>query len=200
MMPITHQPSLGGLMSDATPPPMPDFPPPAPPPTPKKSRTNAVIIGSAAAVIAAVVATGIIVVQSGNDDSKPAATAEPSATDEDVTAADADEPTPEPTYEEVGVDSFTIDLRTTERQCFGSAGCNVTVEPELTYLGDSGAIDPDAVYEITYEVRGDQSGPVIETAELSDQTSLNYTPSLISTASAGTKVSVKITDVLARAY
>ncbi|MFE7271760.1 hypothetical protein [Streptomyces sp. NPDC057623] len=185
-------------MSDATPPPMPDFPPP--PPTPKKSRTNAVIIGSAAAVIAAVVATGIIVVQSGNDNSKPAATAAPNTTDEDVTAADADEPTPEPTYEEVGVDSFTIELRTTERQCFGSAGCNVTVEPELTYLGDSGAIDPDAVYEITYEVRGDQSGPVIETAELSDQTSLNYTPSMISTASAGTKVSVKITDVLERGY
>ncbi|MFG3304390.1 hypothetical protein [Streptomyces wuyuanensis] len=187
-------------MSDATPPPMPDFPPPPPTPTPKKSRTNAVIVGSAAAVIAAVVGTGIIVVQSGNDDGKPAATAKPSAMDEDVTAADADEPTPEPTYEEIDVDSFTIELRTTERQCFGSAGCNVTVEPELTYLGDSGAIDPDAVYEITYEVRGDQSGPVIETAELSDQTSLNYTPSLISTASPRTKVSVKITDVLARGY
>ncbi|TXS41570.1 hypothetical protein EAO75_43395 [Streptomyces sp. uw30] len=76
----------------------------------------------------------------------------------------------------------------------------MTVEPELTYLGDSTAIDPDAVYEITYEIRGDDSGPVIETAELSDQTSLNYTPTSISTASSGTKVSAKITDVLARGY
>lgn len=185
-------------MSNDTPPPMPDFPPPAP--APKKSRTNAVIIGSAAAVIAAVVATGIVVVQSGGGDSKPAATATASATDEDVTAAAADEPESEPSYEEVDADSFTIELRTTERQCFGSAGCHVTVEPEFTYLGISENVDPDAVYEITYEIRGDESGPVIETAELSDQTSVNYTPTTISTASASTKVSVKITDITERGY
>jgi hypothetical protein len=56
------------------------------------------------------------------------------------------------------------------------------------------------VYEITYEIRGDESGPVIETAELTDQTSLNYTPSLISAASTSTRVSVKITDVTVQGY
>ncbi len=76
----------------------------------------------------------------------------------------------------------------------------MTVEPKLTYLFDSEGIDPDAVYEITYEIRGDESGPVVETAELSDRTSLNYTPSLISTASSNTKVSVEITDVIERGY
>ncbi|MFF8831743.1 hypothetical protein [Streptomyces sp. NPDC015131] len=189
-------------MSDATPPPMPNCPPPLPPSavTPRKSRTHAVIIGSAAAVIAAVVATGVIVNGSGHDDSKPAATAAPNATDEAVTTTDADAPTPEPTYAEVGVGSFTIGLRTTQRQCFGSAGCTLTVEPELTHVGDSGAIAPDAVYEITYEIRGDQSGPVIGTAELSDRTRLDYTPSVLSTSSAETKVSVKITDVVERGY
>lgn len=172
-------------MTHTTPPPMPDFPPP--PPAPKKPRTNLVIIASAAAVIAAIIATGIVVVQSSNDDSKPAAAAKPSAA--------AEKPDPTPTYDEVDADSFTIKLKTTSRQCFGSAGCNVTVEPDLTYLGDSEDIDPSAVYEITYEIHGDESGPVIETAELTDRTSLNYTPSLISTASASTKVSVEITDV-----
>jgi hypothetical protein len=54
------------------------------------------------------------------------------------------------------------------------------------------------VYEITYEIHGDQSGPVIETAELTDQTRLNYTPSMISTPSASTKVTVEITDVSAQ--
>ncbi|WP_228044597.1 hypothetical protein [Streptomyces ferrugineus] len=175
---------------------MPDTPPPSP--APKKSRTNVIIIGSAAAVIAAVVATGIMVVQAGNEDGKPAATVKSSAPAEDIATAAAEEP--EPTYDEVDVDSFTIELRTTKRQCFGSAGCNVTVEPELTYLADSAAIDPDEAYEITYEIRGDDSGPVIETAELSDQTSLNYRPSFISTASSSTKVSVKITDVTTRGY
>ncbi|WP_250402234.1 hypothetical protein [Streptomyces cellostaticus] len=171
---------------------MPDFPPP-PRPAQKKSRTNLVIISAAAAVIAAVVGTGVAVVQS-RDDSKPAATAQASTPAKDVDAA-ADEPD-EPTYTAIDADSFTITLRTTERQCFGSAGCNVTVEPDLTLLVDSDSVDPDAVYEVTYEIRGDESGPIIETAELSDQTNLNYRPSILSTASSRTKVSVKITDVI----
>ncbi|MFI5687873.1 hypothetical protein [Streptomyces sp. NPDC051636] len=176
----------------STTPPPPAFPPPAPP---KKNRTNAIIIGSATAVIAAVITTGIVVVQSSHNDSKPAttATASKASGEEDADTAAAEET--EPTYEDVTVDSFTIKLKTTKRQCFGSAGCNMTVEPDLTFLGDSTAVDPDAVYEITYEIHGDESGAVIETAELSDQTSLNYTPTVISTASSGTKVSVKITGV-----
>jgi hypothetical protein len=180
-------------MTHDAPPPMPDFPPPSPPPAPKKPR-NWVIIGSAAAVIAAVIGTGVFVVNSRDDDSRPAAAATSSAPSEDaVTAADTADPTP--SYAEASTDDFSIDLKTKSKQCFGSAGCNMTVEPELTFLGVSGVLDPDAVYEITYEIRGDQSGPVIATAELTDQTSLSYTPSLISTASAGTKVSVEITDV-----
>ncbi|MFD7462805.1 MULTISPECIES: hypothetical protein [unclassified Streptomyces] len=181
-------------------PPPPEFPPPMQPEpsAPTRNRTNAIIIGAAAAVIAAVVATGIVVVQSRDDDSKPAATAKSSAPAEDVVTAAAEEPDSEPTYDEVDADSFAIALRTTERQCFGSAGCNVTVEPKVTYLGISEDINPNAVYEITYEINGDESGPVIETAELSDQTSLRYTPSLISTASSDTEVSVEITDVLER--
>lgn len=184
-------------MTDQTPPPMPDFQPAPEPPAPKKSRTNLVIIGAAAAVIAAIVATGVVVVQSRDDTaSKPAAAASASSATNKDAATKADDPDPYPgsTYDEVNIDSFTITLKTTKRQCFGSAGCNVTVEPELAYMG-AGDIDPDATYEITYEIHGDESGPVIETAELSDQTSLNYTPSLIQTVSASKKVSVEITDV-----
>ncbi|WP_043674964.1 hypothetical protein [Streptomyces xylophagus] len=173
-------------------PPMPSMPPTEPSPPAKKPRTNLVIIGSAVAVIAAVVATGAVVVRSGNDDSKPTAA---TSTAHDADPVPTETPDPEPTYAEVDADSFTIGLKTTSRHCFGSAGCNVTVEPDLSFLGDSEGIDPDAVYEITYEIHGDESGPVIETAELSDRTNLNYTPSVISTASAGTELSVEITDV-----
>lgn len=182
-------------MSNATPPPPPNFPLPPQPPTDKKPRTNLVIIGAAAAVIAAVVATGIVVVHSSNDDSKPTAKATASPAGDDAATTATTETDPASTYSEVDAGSFTIKLKTTKRQCFGSAGCNMTVEPDLTFLGDSESIDPGAVYEITYEIHGDESGPVIETAELTDQTSLNYTPSVISTASSGTKVSVEITDV-----
>lgn len=180
----------------------PDFPPPPPPeqPKPAKNRTNAIIIGSAAAVIAAVVATGIVVVNSSDNDSSSPAAAKSSTPAGDAVTAAAEESEPEPTYSELGVDSFSMTLRTTKRQCFGSAGCNVTVEPKLSYVGFTEDIDPDAVYEITYEIRGDDSGPVIQTAELTDRTSLSFTPSLIQTASASTKVSVEITDVTAREY
>ena len=186
-------------MTDSSVPPMPPMPPvpPVPPndpsPPAKKPRTNLVILGSAVAVIAAVVATGVVVVQSRPDGSKPTASAKPNTQDEG--AVTAEEPDPDPSYSEVDADSFAIGLKTTARHCFGSAGCNVTVEPDLTYLGDSEGIDPDAVYEITYEIQGDESSPVIETAELSHETSLNYTPSVLSTASAGTEVSAEITDV-----
>lgn len=181
--------------------PPPGFPPPVPPlppAPPRKSRTNLIIIGSAAAVIAAIVTTGIVVVQATGDDSKPAAAATPSlyGSDGTVDAAEEPTPTPEPTYAALAPTDFTMTLRTTERQCFGSAGCNVTVEPVLSYVGAWNGVDPDAVYSITYEIRGDESGAVIETAELSDETTLNYTPTLISTASASKKVSVKITDVV----
>lgn len=88
-------------MTDSTPPPMPDFPPP-PQPMVKKNHTNAIIIGSAAALIAAVVATGVVVVQSRDDkpDSSTAA-AEPTPTDETITAAEEPEPEPENTEPEI---------------------------------------------------------------------------------------------------
>ena len=176
----------------------PGFPPPLPPeaPKPANNRTHAIIIGAAAAIIAAIVATGIVVVQSNDDDSPPTTTAATSASPQELADTAADEPEPEPTYSELAADDFTIKLRTTDRQCFGSAGCNMTVEPRLTYLGLTEDIDPDAVYEITYEIRGGESGPIIETAELSDRTSLNFTPTMLSTVSSSTKVSVKITDVI----
>ncbi|MFD4347424.1 hypothetical protein ACFWQ6_21630 [Streptomyces coelicoflavus] len=158
------------------------------------------VIGAAAAVIAAIIGTGIVVVQAvNNDDSnKPAAAATESSAPADpaTTVDDVPVPDPEPVFAEPAVGDFTIELRTTSRQCFGSAGCSVTVEPELSYMGISDDLDPDALYEITYEIKGDESGPILETAELSDQTTLNYTETSLSTKSAGTKVSVKITDIV----
>ncbi|WP_249126132.1 hypothetical protein [Streptomyces sp. A2-16] len=181
--------------------PPPAVPPPAVPPAafptpwsaeapvlPKNRRINAVIIGSAAAVI---VTTGIVVVGAtvgATGDDKPTTGA---ATASSVPDVEFVSPATEPTYSQVDADSFSIDLRTTSRQCFGSAGCNVTVEPDLTYLCSSGDVDPDAVYEITYAIHGDESGPVIQTAELTNRASLSYRPSLISTASASTELSVR---------
>lgn len=155
-------------MSNTTPPPSPGVPPA------KKGLSNGVVIGAAAARIAAVGATGFFVVQPGGDGGKRAAAVTNGAFAEEVRAAAAEEAEgPEPSYTEPDADSFTMKLRTTSRQCFGSAGCDLTVEPDVTHEGIADALDPDAVYEVTYVIRGDASGPAIETAELSDRTSLN---------------------------
>lgn len=183
-------------------PPMPDHQPqsPASAPAPAKRPRNWVVIGAAAAVIAAIIGTGVVVTQTVNDDDgKPAATATESSTpaeDPATTVADEPEPEPDPTFAVPTADDFTIELRTTSQQCFGSAGCNITVEPALAYTGLTDDLDPDAVYQITYEIKGDESGPILKTAELSDQTTLNYTPTSLSTKSSGTKLSVEITDII----
>lgn len=185
-------------MSQPTPP-MPNQPPAAPPPAPKKPRTNAIIIGAAVAIIAAIIGTGVVVVQAQDDDSKPAASTNSSTPAEDVVepaVEEAEESEADPTFPPLSADDFTMTLRTTDRQCFGSAGCNVTVEPKLEFTGSLMDVDPDAVYEITYEIRGGDSGPVIETGELMDKTTLNYTPTSISTPSASTKITVEVTDVI----
>ncbi|MFD4257732.1 hypothetical protein ACFWR9_08870 [Streptomyces sp. NPDC058534] len=180
-----------------TPPPMPDFPPP-PAPAPKKSRTNLIIIGSAVAIIAAIIGTGVVVVQNQDDD-KPAATATASSTPPEEEIEPAVEES-EPDYVTPLAGDFTADLRTVRRKCFGSAGCNVTVEPKLAYNGASASLDPAAVFEITYEIRGGGDGPVIETAELTDQTTLNFTQTMVSGVPASGKLSVEITEILERGY
>ncbi|KOG21789.1 hypothetical protein [Streptomyces viridochromogenes] len=86
-------------MSNDTPPPMPDFPPA--PPAPKKPR-NWVVIGTGIAVIAAVIGTGLFVVNSRDDSADMgSASASSTPTDETVTAAVEEEPTPEDTQPEI---------------------------------------------------------------------------------------------------
>lgn len=106
-----------------------------------------------------------------------------------------EEATPE--YIDPTADNFEVTLKTTHRQCFGyGVGCNVTVKPELTFLDLGGEkLDPDKTYEITYEITGDESGPVIDTMTLSDGSSLNFHETDLSTPSSATKTRIKITDV-----
>jgi hypothetical protein len=180
-------------------PPMPATPP-APPEKPRRARsTNAIILGSAAAVIAAVVGTGIFVVQAMNDDNdRPASTSSSSQATEESEPV-VDEETEEPDLDlyvtDVTADDFAIELRTKSKQCFGSAGCNLVVEPKLTYNGDTADLDPALTYEITYEITGDESGSILETAELTDQTTLTFNETSLSTKSSGTELSVEVMDV-----
>jgi hypothetical protein len=113
------------------------------------------------------------------------------------TASAADEKTPEaPHYITPTTADFLVEPKIKTRQCFGSAGCNVTVQPDVTWIG-LGDVDPDKSYEITYQISGDDSGPVIDTLTLSDGTSLSYHPSLISTDqyTSTKEITIKVTGV-----
>lgn len=172
-------------------------PPPAAPPAAAKNRgmRRPFLAGVATgAVISALVTAGIF--QAQDDDPKPArhaaaADAKPKA---QATPEAATEETEEVYNEDLGTDQFELSLKTTSRQCFGSAGCNLTVEPHLSYNGLV-PLDPDKTYSITYEIRGGESGAVIETMELSNQTDLSFTPTVLSTVSGSTKLTAKITDI-----
>lgn len=179
-------------MDNTTPPQFPPAFPPVPPipPAPRKRKTARVALTALGA--AAVLGLGIVIGASGgtdqqHDDSVSGSSPRP--------VLPAVKPSPTPSYVTLDKSSFEIKLITKERQCFGSAGCNVTVEPDLTLTSDPEDIDPDAMYEITYEVHGDESGTVIETAELTNRTSLSVSQTSISTASSSTKVTAEITAV-----
>lgn len=106
------------------------------------------------------------------------------------------EETTGPEYTDLTSDDLIVTFKIKHKQCFGSAGCNLTVSPDITYIGlDSDAIDPDKTYEITYEISGDESGTIVETATLTDRTSLTLTPSMISTSSGAVKITGEVTDV-----
>lgn len=103
------------------------------------------------------------------------------------------EPAAEPTPVAPTADDFVIKLKVKEQQCFGSAGCNVTVEPKLSIASD---VPDEGTVEITFKVSGDESGSLIETieADLADgmyQSSDIY----MSTSSSGIVPRAKITDV-----
>ncbi len=69
--------------------------------------------------------------------------------------------TSEPALPEPAAKDYSVDLAVLSKQCFGSAGCNVVVEPKLNALGAS-TLRWEC--DITYSISGDSSGELIETA------------------------------------
>lgn len=130
--------------------------------------------------------------------SQPAATSSSAAA---TSAAPAPTPTESPSAEPTFTTSdVEVSLKTTEKQCFGSAGCNVTVEPKIA-VSSAMKAQTEGTVDVTFKVTGDESGPVIETAEL-DLASQQYSVSEIylSTSSSGVKPKAIVTEVEYTAY
>ena len=132
---------------------------------------------------AATLAAGCTAQSSGSTAASPIDSSKP--------AVETTAPTPAPT---VTKDNFRVRLKITEQQCFGTAGCMVTVKPKLAANFDS--LPAEGTVDITYKVSGDESGPVIETTTL-DLSTTRYDASeiLMSTTSSSVVPTAKVTDV-----
>jgi hypothetical protein len=116
---------------------------------------------------------------------------EPGFEDESGIAAT---PAAEPTTAGPALSASDIRLtpKVTDKQCFGSAGCNVTIKVDMAYGGAD--LSADDTWEVTYEVKGGEDGPIIGTFEITgDQYTVNEES--LSTRSRSTKVTIKVTDV-----
>jgi hypothetical protein len=89
-----------------------------------------------------------------------------------------------------------LTLKTTEKQCFGSAGCSVTVGVRAAV--DQAVIDSlpaDGTWDVTYQITGDESGPIIGTFSLYGNGKYDVNEEFLSTRSSNTPIRVNVTDV-----
>lgn len=64
--------------------------------------------------------------------------------------------------------NIKLELKVREKQCFGSAGCLVTVQVDPSYVGNQDVTSGS--WEVTYEIRGGEDGPIIDTMTLANGT------------------------------
>jgi hypothetical protein len=196
-------------------PPMPYFPPAAPQPR----RRKWLWVAGAVAVLSALAAGVVLAIAFGKvtagpclDKSQHAPCAGPGGTwisaDGGVRSRDAAAPattspsipafavpTTEPVLPEPTAKDYSVDLTVVSKQCFGSAGCNVTVEPKLTQLGASTLLWE---CDITYSISGDDSGELIETAYAEGGSSYRVDRTVMSTKNSKVVPNATVTAVSCR--
>ena len=162
-----------------------------------------------AAILAAFV-LGVLIGSAGNpaDDTSttPATITVPSVPAEEplddpappVEEAPTDEPPVVAEESSAAIEKSDVKLRVKvlDKQCFGSAGCNVEVRPIPHSLDQTGWPTSGEV-EWSYKITGDESGSIIGTfaMDLEDGTYEDLDEELLSTRSSGTKVTAVITSV-----
>lgn len=184
--PSDHTPYVPG----SSPPPG-DWTPPA---AARKSHMLPILLGVLALSIVGVV--GLIIAAALNSGTSGTPTAPGVQRAAEPTAVDPvpiNEAAPAPTSYTPKIKDFALTPKILDKECFGSAGCNVEVKVEVTYAGPT-LLSEDDTWLITYEVTGDEDGPVIGSLELTGDV-YEVNDEFLSTKSSKTKVSIKVTDV-----
>ncbi len=175
--------------------------PPVPPaPVAKKPSplTSKPVIGIAALIVGLVLGT-VVGGGSGKTPTSVAGaaptvtvTATETATYE-ATDGSTDDGTDSSSTGTVSKSDFAIKLKVTAKQCFGSAGCNVTTKATVSYVGSGSVSDLPSSITITYKIKGAED-PYTATIEMEDG---EYSPDIanIGTRRSSDKLTAVITDV-----
>ncbi|GLY21626.1 hypothetical protein [Micromonospora sp. NBRC 101691] len=179
--------------------------PPSPPqPIPtitKPSRGRALIVSGIALVIALSLG-GLGVTAVGNDSTDatagtgPAAAATPASSAPPAAVPTTASATTAPTLPKYATPTkrdFTLKVKILRKQCFGTAGCNLTYRIDVAYRG-AGDLDPDRTYEVTYQVKGAED-PIINTFEVTGDSASVQQEEMASTERSGDTLTAVVTDV-----
>ena len=104
------------------------------------------------------------------------------------------EPPAPPVVAAPTVKDFKLTVKTLTKQCFGSAGCNVTFRILVAYSGPD--LDPGKSYEVLYEVRGGEDGPIANKLTVEGGESSVDEEEMVSTPKSSTKLVAVVTDVM----
>jgi len=111
-----------------------------------------------------------------------------------TTSATTTTTTPAPYLFETSPSEWSVGLVTASRKCFGSAGCSISVEPGLTYVGTRELPDRGTVV-VRISVSGDEDGEIIETFEVDTSTGMFQAREIrMSTVNGDVKPSAKVTS------
>jgi cytoskeletal protein RodZ len=171
------------------------------PQPPKKKRTGLIILlvvvgliglllfGSCVAILASLGEPSGTAVKEAVPEASAAASEEPTAP----------EPSEEPTTYTPKKSDWVLKIKTRDKQCFGSIGCNVEVRVTPYYAGPGSAeanLPDEGTVDITYRLTGDESGPITGTlvVDCADQTA-ESNDEFLSTRSSGTKIKATVTDI-----
>lgn len=160
---------------------------PLPQPTPKKRHTVRTAVLAVAGGLTALAVISAVAVAGGGPSTGPGAPVGNLPAPATTWSSDTTAPAPAA----VDPSKFSITLKTTSKQCFGSYGCNVTVEPVIAYDGP----EVTQTCDITYEVTGDKDGAITETAQGTTPGNYLAMPTILTSASSKASVSASVTAV-----